>query len=202
MEIHRATPWPTDETGCLSPNGGWVGSICRYPTTTLATRKSQVATRQAFCRTVGSRPSGERHKSAGAGGKGHTPMFGLEFNGARDRAASDRGPRASLSPQAPRGSDGTGGGRARRLRIGIFRAGDRRCIAGGSAHFPLHRHRRLAHALGQLQYTGIDELLKTATPAGTATYRRSIHTGIPAGPALGRVASFPWSFSLVRNLAP
>lgn len=109
VEIHRATPWPTDGTGCLSPNGGCVGSICRYPTTTLATRKSQVATRQAFSRTVG---SGERHKSAGAGagGKGHTPMFGLEFNGARDRAASDRGPRASLSPQAPRGSDGTGGG--------------------------------------------------------------------------------------------
>lgn len=166
VEIHRATPWPTDETGCLSPNGGWVGSICRYPTTTLATRKSQVATRQAFCRTVGSRPSGRcRCRWEGA-----HPMFGLEFNGARDRAASDRGPRASLSPQAPRGSDGTGGGASEKATYWYFPGRRQTLHCWRERAFPSAQAPAAGtHALGQLQYTGIDELLKTATPAGTAT---------------------------------
>lgn len=103
VEIHRATPWPTDETGCLSPNGGWVGSICRYPTTTLATRKSQVATRQAFCRTVGSRPSGERHKSAGAGagGKGHTPHVWSGIQRSQGSRSKRPGSKSLVKPPSP-----------------------------------------------------------------------------------------------------
>jgi len=117
VEVHRATP---GDTGCLSRNGGLDKYAYSPPRPSLlASRQSSVATR--LVAPLGSRESGEAQSTEVQVGR-DTPMLGLEFDGARDRAARDRGPRASLSPQAPMEATGPGGGggRARRATYLVF----------------------------------------------------------------------------------
>lgn len=84
-------------------------------------------------------------------------MFGLEFDGARDRAAKRPGSKSLVKPPSPPCEATRQGGRGAASEKATYwyfpgrrqtptEAGSgHHALLEGSAHFPLHRHRRLAH---------------------------------------------------------